>query len=178
MVLSFKFELSESILKQLIKHLFHTFWLLFCFKSKYGCPLSSKITKLYSISNIILLPRGLKIIYNSVPLLNYPFKCLWYVLKDTQYYHLFELNYTSCYHDGMQDIMMLIRILQDELGTDFRGVFYLLKMTWCVSFLYDHWYTLLKSNVTCGPWSWIPGMWFTLCKFRLSISYAMAWEFA
>ena len=33
-VLSLKFELSESILKQLIKHLFHTFLLLFCFKSK------------------------------------------------------------------------------------------------------------------------------------------------
>ena len=33
-VLSFKFELSESILKQLlIKHLFYTFLLLFRFKS-------------------------------------------------------------------------------------------------------------------------------------------------
>ena len=72
-VLSFKFELSESILKQLIKHLFHTFWLLFRFISKYGCPISCKITKLYFISNITQLPRGLKIILNSVPLLNYPF---------------------------------------------------------------------------------------------------------
>ena len=62
-VLSLKFELSESILKQLmIKHLFHTFLLLFCFKSKYGCPISSKITKSYFIWNIIQLPRGLKII--------------------------------------------------------------------------------------------------------------------
>ena len=25
-----------------------------------------------------------------------------------------------------------------------------------------------------GPLSWIPGMWFTLCQFRLSISFAMA----
>ena len=65
---------SESILKQLIKHLFHTFLLLFRFKSKYGCPISSKITKLYFILNIIQLPRGLKIIWNSVPLLNFPFK--------------------------------------------------------------------------------------------------------
>ena len=31
--LSLKFELSESILKKLIKHLFHKFLLLFCFKS-------------------------------------------------------------------------------------------------------------------------------------------------
>ena len=61
-VLSLKFELSESILKQWIKHLFHTFLLLFCFKSKYGCPISSKITKLYFILNIIKLPRGLKMI--------------------------------------------------------------------------------------------------------------------
>ena len=64
-VLSLKFELSESILKQLIKHLFHKFLLLFCFKSKYGhdgCPISSKITKLYFILNIIQLPRGLNII--------------------------------------------------------------------------------------------------------------------
>ena len=28
----FEFELNESIIKQLIKHLFHTFWLLFRFK--------------------------------------------------------------------------------------------------------------------------------------------------
>ena len=76
MVLSLKFELSESILKQLIKHLFHTFLLLFRFKSKYGCPISSKITKLYFILNIIQLPGGLKIISNSVPLLNFPFKCV------------------------------------------------------------------------------------------------------
>ena len=68
MVLSLKFELSESILKQLIKHLFHTFLLLFRFKSKYGCPISSKITKLYFILNVVQLPRGLKIILNSVPL--------------------------------------------------------------------------------------------------------------
>ena len=62
MYVSLKFELSESILKQLIKHLFHKFWLLFHFESKYGCPISSKITKLYFILNIIQLPRGLKII--------------------------------------------------------------------------------------------------------------------
>ena len=43
---------------QLIKHLFHTFWLLFRFKSKCGCPITSKITNLYFISNIIQLPRG------------------------------------------------------------------------------------------------------------------------
>ena len=71
-VVSLKFELNESIIKQLIKHLFHTFWLLFRFKSKCGCPISSKITKLYFILNIIQLPRGWKIISNSVPLLNYP----------------------------------------------------------------------------------------------------------
>ena len=73
--LCLQFELSESI--QLIKHLFHTFLLLFRFKSKYGCPISFKITKLYFILNIIQLPRGLtclKIIKNSVPLLNFPFK--------------------------------------------------------------------------------------------------------
>ena len=64
-----------TILKQLIlKHLFHTFLLLFCFKSKYGYPISCKITKLYFILNIIQLPRGLKMISNSLPLLNYPFK--------------------------------------------------------------------------------------------------------
>ena len=34
--------------------------------------------------------------------------------------------------------------------------------------------TLLKSDVTGGPLSWIPGMWFTLCQFRLSISCATA----
>ena len=62
MVLSLKFELSESILKQLIKYLFHTYLLLFRLKSKYGCPISSKLTKLYFILNIIQLPRGLKII--------------------------------------------------------------------------------------------------------------------
>ena len=33
-VLSLKFELSESILKQLIKYLFHTFLLLFRLKIK------------------------------------------------------------------------------------------------------------------------------------------------
>ena len=52
----------KSILKQLIKHLFNKFLLLFRFKSKYGCPISSKITKLYFILNIIQLPRGLQII--------------------------------------------------------------------------------------------------------------------
>ena len=71
-VLSLKFELSDLILKQLIKHLFHTFLLLFRFKSIYGSRISSKITKLYFILNIIQLPRGLKIIWNSVPLLNFP----------------------------------------------------------------------------------------------------------
>ena len=74
MVVSFKFEHSESILKQLIKHIFHTFLLLFRSKSQYGCPISSKITKLYFNLNIIQSTRGLKIIYNSVPLLNFPFK--------------------------------------------------------------------------------------------------------
>ena len=58
-VLSLKVELSESILKQLVKHLFCTFLLLFRFKSKYGYPVSSKITKLYFILNIIQLPSGL-----------------------------------------------------------------------------------------------------------------------
>ena len=43
-VVSLKFELNESIIKRLIKHLFHTFWLLFRLKSKCGCPISSKIT--------------------------------------------------------------------------------------------------------------------------------------
>ena len=54
----FQIELNESILKQLIEHLFHTFLLLFRFQSKYGCPISSKITKFYFISNIIQLPRS------------------------------------------------------------------------------------------------------------------------
>ena len=53
-----KFELSELILKQLIKHLFHTLLTVIRVKSKYGCPISSKITQLYFISNIIQLPRG------------------------------------------------------------------------------------------------------------------------
>ena len=53
-----KFELNESIIKQLIKHLFHTFLLLFRFKSNCGCPISSQITKLYFTSNIIQLLRG------------------------------------------------------------------------------------------------------------------------
>ena len=81
-VLYFKFELNESILEQLIGHLFHTFLLLFHFQSKYGCPISSKITKLYFISNIIQLPRGEKTISNSVPLLNYPFNKLRLKLSD------------------------------------------------------------------------------------------------
>ena len=79
-VLSFKFELSESILKQLIKHLFHTFWLvLFRFKSKYGCPISSKITKLYFILNIIYSYPEVKTLsqimshYWTIPL-NFPCK--------------------------------------------------------------------------------------------------------
>ena len=55
--ISLKFELNESIIKQLIKHLFHIFLLLFRFKSKCGCPISSKITKLYFISNIIVTQR-------------------------------------------------------------------------------------------------------------------------
>ena len=53
---------AQWIDSKTIKHLFHTFLLLFRFKSKYGCPISSKITKLYIILNIIQLPRGLKII--------------------------------------------------------------------------------------------------------------------
>ena len=57
-VFSLKFELSESILKQLIKHLFYTFLLLFRLKSKYGCPISYKITEIYFILNIIQLSRG------------------------------------------------------------------------------------------------------------------------
>ena len=61
-VICFKFELIESILKQLIKLLFHTFLLLFRSKSQHGYPISSEITKLYFDLNIIQLPRGLKII--------------------------------------------------------------------------------------------------------------------
>ena len=57
-VVSLKFELNESIIKQLIKHLFHQFFTVIRFKSKCGCPISSKITKLYFISNILQLPRG------------------------------------------------------------------------------------------------------------------------
>ena len=45
---------NETIL---IKHLFHTFLLLFRFKSKYSCPTTSKITKLYFISNITVTQR-------------------------------------------------------------------------------------------------------------------------
>ena len=47
--------------------------MLFRSKSQYGCPISSKITKLYFNLNIIQSTRGLKIIKNSVPLLNFPF---------------------------------------------------------------------------------------------------------
>ena len=61
-VVCFKFELIESILKQMIKLLFHTFLLLFHSKSQHGCPISSKITKLYFDLNIIKSTRGLKII--------------------------------------------------------------------------------------------------------------------
>ena len=42
--------------------LFHTFLLLFCSKSQYGCPISSKITKLYFNLNIIQSTRGLTLI--------------------------------------------------------------------------------------------------------------------
>ena len=42
----FNYELSDSILKQLIKHLFHKLLLIFRFKLKYGCSISSKITKI------------------------------------------------------------------------------------------------------------------------------------
>ena len=73
-VVSFKFELSESIQKQLIKHLFYTFWLLVRFKSKYGCPISYKITKLYFISNIIYTQRLKDYLKFCTVLLNYPFK--------------------------------------------------------------------------------------------------------
>ena len=58
----FKFELIESILKQLIKLLFHTFLPLFRSKSQHGCPISSKITKLYFDLNIIQSTIGLRII--------------------------------------------------------------------------------------------------------------------
>ena len=61
-VVWFKFELIESILKQLIKLLFHTFLLLFRSKSQHGCPVSSKITKLYFDLNIKVLAIGLKVI--------------------------------------------------------------------------------------------------------------------
>ena len=53
---------------------FHTFLLLFRFKSEYGCPISYKITKLHLTLHIIQLPRRIEIISNSVLLLNYPFK--------------------------------------------------------------------------------------------------------
>ena len=49
---------AKRIDSKLIKHLFHIFLQLFRFNSKYGCPISSKITKVYFISNIIQLPRG------------------------------------------------------------------------------------------------------------------------
>ena len=53
---------AQWIDSKTIKHLFYKFLLLFCFKSKYSCPISSKITKLYFILNIKQLPRGLKFI--------------------------------------------------------------------------------------------------------------------
>ena len=58
-VLSLKFELSESTNWLSINHTL----VIFRFKS---CPISSEITKLYFILNIIQLPKG--IIQNSVPL--------------------------------------------------------------------------------------------------------------
>ena len=80
MVLSFKFELSESILKQLIKYLFHTCLLLFRFKSKYGCSISSKIKKLFYISNIYYLEvkRLSQILYHywTIPLSTSKYKML------------------------------------------------------------------------------------------------------
>ena len=53
-----KFQSDES-LQRFISYMFT---LKIRFKSKYGCPISSKITKLYFILNIIQLSRGLKII--------------------------------------------------------------------------------------------------------------------
>ena len=47
----------ESIHWDWLSIYFIYFWLLFRFKSKYGCPIRSKITKLYFISNIIQLPE-------------------------------------------------------------------------------------------------------------------------
>ena len=67
-------ELSESILKQLIKRLFCTFLLLFRFKSKYGCPISSKITKIILYFEYHTVTQRFKDDLNSVPLLNFPFK--------------------------------------------------------------------------------------------------------
>ena len=71
-----QFELNESIIKQLIKHLFHTFFLLlFRSKSKWGCPISSKISKLYFISNIDTVTQRLKdYLKFCTTILNYPFK--------------------------------------------------------------------------------------------------------
>ena len=83
MVLSLKFELNESIIKQLIKRLFHTFLLLFRFESKYGCPISSKIIKLYFISNIIytFTQRLKDYVKLCTIILNYPFKKSKYVIN-------------------------------------------------------------------------------------------------
>ena len=55
-VASLKFELNESIIKTIDKAFIS--YIFYCFKSKCGCPISSKITKLYFILNIIQLPRG------------------------------------------------------------------------------------------------------------------------
>ena len=87
MVVWFKFELIESIPKPLIKLLFHTFLLLFCSKSQHGCPISSKITKLYFDLNITVLAIGLKVIKNFVPLLNFPFNSL----VSYSFIHLFKI---------------------------------------------------------------------------------------
>ena len=66
------FHLSVSNLSSVNR--FQNNWLsIYFIHFYYGCPISSKITKLYFILNIIQLPTGLKIILNSVPLLNFPF---------------------------------------------------------------------------------------------------------
>ena len=92
MVLFLKFELSESIL------LFHTFLLLFRFKSKYGCPISSKITKLYFILNIIQLLRGLKPLGDIIRRHNVNFHIY---ADDIQMYYSFDPKSVDSLHNAI-----------------------------------------------------------------------------
>ena len=116
-VLSLKFELIESILKHWLSIYFLHFSLLFRFKSKYGCPISSKITTLYFISNIIHLAWGLKIISNSVPLLNYPFKGVCHICKHSRP----PWNFFCRWRLTLEEMKNTVKVLQLNFSLEIRN---------------------------------------------------------